>query len=66
MTRLKSALVVLVTVWAIEAIIVLPVMAIRGSSGAALAGAFVFAGIVALLIVGAPVAMAEVRRRNGG
>lgn len=64
MTRLKSALVVLITLWAIEAVIVLPVMWIGGASGAAMGGAFVFAGIVAVLIVGVPIAVAESRRRR--
>jgi len=56
--------VVLVTIWALEALVVLPVMAIRGASGTALWGAFVFAGIVALLIVAVPAVMAEARRRR--
>jgi len=64
MTRLKSALVVLATIWVLEALLVLPLMAIHGASGQALAGAFVFAGIVAVLIVGAPVVVAEFRRRQ--
>jgi hypothetical protein len=64
MTRVKSAAVVLVTLWALEAVIVLPVMWIGGARGPALLGALVFAGVVAVMIVVVPIAVAESRRRR--
>jgi hypothetical protein len=64
MAKLKSAFVVFFTVWALEALIVIPLMAIRGASGTALTGAFVFGALVALLIVGLPIVVSESRARH--
>jgi len=64
MSRVKSAIVVLIIVWALQAVILLPVMWIGGSSSPAMVGAFVFAGVVAATIVGVPFALAESRQRR--
>jgi len=64
MSRVKSAIVVLFIVWALQAVILLPVMWIGGSSGPAMVGAFVFAGVVAATIVAVPFALAESRQRR--
>jgi hypothetical protein len=64
MTRAKSAVVILVAVWAIEAVTVLPVMWIGGASWPALCGALIFAGIVAAAVVATPIMLAEGHRRR--
>jgi hypothetical protein len=62
--RAKSAIVVLVTLWAVQVAVVLPVMWVGGASSSALVGAAVFAGVVAAALVGIPVAVAEHRQRR--
>jgi hypothetical protein len=64
MHRAKSALLVLVTLWAVQAVVVLPVLWIGGAGSPTLIGAFAFAGVVATTIVGVPAGVAEVRRRR--
>lgn len=63
-TRAKSAVVILLAVWAIGAVTVLPVMWIGGSTWPALRGALIFAGIVAASVVGTPVMLAEGHRQR--
>lgn len=64
MHRAKSALLILVTLWAVQVVVVLPVMWIGGARSHTLIGAFVFAGVVAAAIVAVPAGLAEVRRRR--
>jgi len=64
--RMKSAIVLLGTLWVVQVVVVLPVMWVGGASSSALVGAAVFAGIVAGAIVGIPVVVAEGRRRRQG
>ena len=64
MHRAKSALLILVTLWAVQVVVVLPVLWIGGAGSHTLIGAFVFAGVVATTIVAVPAGVAEVRRRR--
>jgi len=64
MARVKSAIVVLLVWWALELVAILPIMWATGSSGPAMLGAFVFAGIVAATVVGAFIALGAAQRRR--
>ncbi len=64
MHRAKSALLIFVTLWAVQVAVVLPVMWIGGAGSHTLIGAFVFAGVVATIVVAVPAGVAEVRRRR--
>jgi hypothetical protein len=64
MARVKSAIVVLLIWWALELVAILPIMWGTGSSGPAMLGAFVFAGIVAATVVGASIALGASQRRR--
>ena len=64
MARLKSAIVVLLVWWLLELVAILPIMWATGSSGPAMLGAFVFAGIVAATVVGASIALGASQRRR--
>ncbi len=62
--RMKTGVVLLVTLWTVQVVVVLPVMWVGGAGSSALVGAAVFAGIVAAAIVGIPAVVAEGRRRR--
>jgi len=64
MHRAKSAFLILATLWAVQAVVVLPVLWIGGAGSPTLIGAFAFAGVVATTIVAVPAGVAEVRRRR--
>jgi hypothetical protein len=64
MARLKSAIVVLLVWWLLELVAILPIMWATGSSGPAMLGTFVFAGIVAGTVVGASIALGASQRRR--
>lgn len=64
MQRAKSALLILITLWAVQAVVVLPLLWIGGAGSSTLIGAFVFAGVVATTIVAVSAGVAEVRRRR--